>query len=47
MRAPGDPGRAIPVGRDDLAAFLLGVVESGALVGESPFLSYEQRAKRS
>ncbi|MFW5716444.1 MAG: NAD(P)-dependent oxidoreductase [Spirochaetota bacterium] len=39
------PPKPIPVGRDDLATFLLNAAESNEYVGESPLLSYSERLK--
>ena len=39
------PPKPIPVGRDDLAGFLLDAAVSGSWVGESPLVSYTERKK--
>lgn len=39
------PPKPIPVGRGDLAAFLLSVAVNDEFVGESPLVSYEGRGK--
>jgi uncharacterized protein YbjT (DUF2867 family) len=43
LQASYTPPKPIPVGRDDLAAFLLAAAESGEYSGESPLISYTTR----
>lgn len=45
LRASYTPPKPIPVGRADLAGFLLEAAEKSEFVGESPLLSYQERAK--
>ena len=37
------PPKPIPVGRDDLAEFLVRAATSGEFIGESPLVGYEER----
>jgi putative NADH-flavin reductase len=45
LSASYTPPKPIPVGRDDLAEFLLSAAVTGEYVGESPLLSYAGRSK--
>lgn len=45
LQASYTPPKPIPVGRADLAGFLLHAAETTEFIGESPLLSYQERTK--